>query len=33
VISLFHDSAIAGHPGMLQTKLAIEKDFWWPTLL
>jgi hypothetical protein len=33
VISLFHNSTTAGHPGMLQTKLAIEKDFWWPTLL
>jgi hypothetical protein len=33
VISLFHDSTMAGHPGTTQTKLAIEKDFWWPTLL
>jgi hypothetical protein len=33
VISLFHDSTTAGHPSTLQTKLAIEKDFWWPTLL
>jgi hypothetical protein len=24
---------MAGHPGTLRTKLAIEKDFWWPTLL
>jgi hypothetical protein len=24
---------MAGHPGTLQTKLTIEKDFWWPTLL
>jgi hypothetical protein len=33
VISLFHDSTMAGHPGTLWTKQAIEKDFWWPTLL
>jgi hypothetical protein len=33
VISLFHDSITAGHPGTLRTKLIIEKDFWWPTLL
>jgi hypothetical protein len=33
VISLFHDSTTAGHPGTLRMKLAIEKDFWWPTLL
>jgi hypothetical protein len=33
VISLFHDSTMAGHPGTHRTKLAIEKDFWWPTLL
>jgi hypothetical protein len=33
VISLFHDSTTAGHPSTLRTKLAIEKDFWWPTLL
>jgi hypothetical protein len=33
VISLFHDSTTAGHSGMLRTKLAIEKDFWWPTLI
>jgi hypothetical protein len=32
VISLFHDSTTAGHPGTLRTKLVIEKDFWWPTL-
>jgi hypothetical protein len=32
VISLFHDLTIAGHPGTLRTKQAIEKDFWWPTL-
>jgi len=32
VISLFHDSTTAGHPGSGRTKLAIEKDFWWPTL-
>jgi len=32
VISLFHDSTTAGHPGTLRTRLAIEKDFWWPTL-
>jgi hypothetical protein len=23
---------MAGHPGTLRTKFAIEKDFWWPTL-
>jgi hypothetical protein len=23
---------MAGHPGTLRTKQAIEKDFWWPTL-
>jgi hypothetical protein len=33
VISLFHDSTITRHPSMLRTKLVIEKDFWWPTLL
>jgi hypothetical protein len=33
VISLFHDSTTAGHPSTTRTKLAIEKDFWWPTLL
>jgi hypothetical protein len=27
MISLFHDSTMAGHPGTLRTKLAIEKDF------
>ena len=32
VISLFHDSTTAGHPGILRTRQAIEKDFWWPTL-
>ena len=32
VISLFHDSTTAGHPGTLRTRQAIEKDFWWPTL-
>ena len=32
VISLFHDSTTAGHPGTRRMKTAIEKDFWWPTL-
>jgi hypothetical protein len=27
MISLFHDSTMAGHPGTLRMKLAIEKDF------
>jgi hypothetical protein len=33
VISLFHDSTMTGHPGISRTKLTLEKDFWWPTLL
>ena len=32
VISLFHDSTTAGHPGTLRMRQAIAKDFWWPTL-
>ena len=32
MISLFHDSTTAGHPGTRRTKIAIEKDFWWPSL-
>jgi len=27
VISLFHDSTTAGHPGTLRTRLAIKKDY------
>ena len=32
VISLFHDSTTAGHPGTRRTKTAVEKDFWWLSL-
>ena len=32
MISLFHDSTTAGHPGTCRTKLAVEKDFWWPSM-
>ena len=32
VISLYHDSPTAGHPGILNTTWAIARDFWWPTM-
>ena len=32
VISLYHDSITAGHPGILNTTWAITKDFWWPAM-
>ena len=32
VISLYHDSVTAGHPGILNTTWAIAKDFWWPAM-
>ena len=32
VISLYHDSITAGHPGILNTMWAITKDFWWPAM-
>ena len=32
VISLYHDSPTAGHPGISNTTWAITRDFWWPAL-
>ena len=32
VISLYHDSTTAKHSGTKRMRLAIENDFWWPTL-
>ena len=32
VISLYHDSIMARHPGISNTTWAIVKDFWWPTM-
>jgi hypothetical protein len=32
VISLYHDSPTAGHPGISNTTWAIAKDYWWPAL-
>ena len=32
VISLYHDSPMAGHPGISNTTWAITRDFWWPAI-
>ena len=32
VISLYHDSMTAGHPGILNTTWAIARDYWWPAM-
>jgi hypothetical protein len=32
VISLYHDSPTAGHPGISNTAWAIASDYWWPNL-
>ena len=32
VISLYHDSPTARHPGISNTTWAITEDFWWPAL-
>jgi hypothetical protein len=32
VISLYHDSPTAGHPGISNTVWAIANDYWWPNL-
>jgi hypothetical protein len=32
VISLFHDSRTAGHPGMTKTIWLASQDFWWPDM-
>ena len=32
VISLYHDSPTAGHPGISNTTWAIAQDFWWPAM-
>jgi len=30
VISLYHDSKTAGHPGITKTLWSITQDYWWP---
>ena len=32
VISLYHDSPTAGHPGISNTTWAIARDYWWPSM-
>ena len=32
VISLYHDSPTAGHPGITKTTWLIGKDYWWPNM-
>ena len=32
VISLYHDSPMAGHPGISNMAWAIARDFWWPAM-
>jgi hypothetical protein len=32
VISLYHDSPTAGHPGISNTTWGVTRDFWWPNL-
>ena len=32
VISLYHDSPTAGHPGITKTIWLIGKDYWWPNM-
>ena len=32
VISLYHDSPTAGHPGISNMVWAIARDFWWPAM-
>ena len=32
VISLYHNSPTAGHPGISNTTWAITRDFWWPSI-
>jgi transposase InsO family protein len=32
VISLYHDSTTAGHPGISNTTWAIARDYWWPNI-
>ena len=32
VISLYHDSPTAGHPGISNMTWAINRDFWWPAM-
>jgi transposase InsO family protein len=32
VISLYHDSTTAGHPGITKTLWSISRDFWWPNM-
>jgi hypothetical protein len=32
VISLYHDSPTAGHPGISNTTWTIARDYWWPNM-
>lgn len=31
ILSMIHDSPIAGHTGVTKTLFAVQKRFWWPT--
>jgi RNase H-like domain found in reverse transcriptase/Integrase zinc binding domain len=32
ILRLYHDHAMAGHPGIANTYKAVAKDYWWPDL-
>ena len=33
ILAEYHDSTLAGHPGIDKTRDLIRQDFWWPTLV
>ena len=32
VVSRYHDTLSAGHPGQLKTQELVQRDYWWPGL-
>lgn len=32
IISLYHDSRVAGHPGRMKTLELVSRDYWWPQM-
>ena len=33
IITQYHDSQVAGHPGHMKTLELISRDYWWPQIL
>ncbi len=32
LLEVYHDSLMAGHPGVAKTLIAVAQEYWWPDI-